>query len=211
MMGCSTDDRECSRSEQPAHRVTISRGFWMGQTEVTVGAYKRFASAAGRSMPSAPSFNANWSAPSQPVVNVSWDDATAYCRWAGGRLPTEAEWEYAARAGTTSARYGDLNAIAWCAMNSGDRPHPVGQKAPNAFGLYDMLGNVGEWCQDWLDASYYQHSPAVDPTGPSSGQHRAVRGASWWSFPRFVRVSFRYWFGATRDDTAGFRCVREVP
>ncbi len=123
-----------------------------------------------------------------PIVDVTWDDAQAYCSWAGGRLPTEAEWEYAARAGSTAARYGDLDEIAWYADNSGrqrldsDRiwkedqanyakrlnengngMHEVGQKRANGFGLYDMLGNVWEWVNDWYDENYYKNSPSPRP------------------------------------------------
>jgi hypothetical protein len=97
MMGCSPGDNECHVSEKPSHRVTITKGFWIGQTEVTVGAYKRFAAATGRQMPGAPSFNSGWADDMMPIVNVTWDDAREYCTWAGGRLLTEVEWEYSAR------------------------------------------------------------------------------------------------------------------
>ena len=97
MMGCSPGDNECHVSEKPSHRVTIPKGFWIGQTEVAVGAYKRFAAATGRQMPGAPSFNSGWADDMMPIVNVTWDDAREYCTWAGGRLLTEVEWEYSAR------------------------------------------------------------------------------------------------------------------
>jgi len=210
-MGCSQGDSECSGDEKPAHQVSISNGFWIGQTPVTVGAYKRFTAATGQQMPSAPSFNANWMNESMPMVNVSWNDSQAYCQWAGGRLPSEAEWEYAARGGSTEARYGSLDEVAWYSGNSGGQTHDVAQKRANGFGLYDTLGNVWQWVNDRYDANYYQSSPSQDPPGPSSGQYRVMRGGSWGSDPGYVRVSsrgnyvpaFRFYYG-------GFRCVGEA-
>jgi len=212
MMGCSPGDGECYDNEKPAHLVTATKGFWMGQTAVTAGAYKRFATAAGREMASAPTFNTGWANENMPVVNVSWDDARAYCGWIGGRLPTEAEWEYAARAGSTEPRYGNLDEIAWYNQNSGRQTRDVAQKRANGFGLYDMLGNVWEWVNDWYDQNYYQNSPQQDPTGPATGQLRVLRGGSWNALgPRSVRVTFR-----SKLDPAGgyisigFRCGGEV-
>jgi formylglycine-generating enzyme required for sulfatase activity len=127
------------------------------------------------------------------------------------RLPTEAEWEYAARAGSTSARYGNLDAIAWYTGNSGNKTHPVGQKQPNAWGLYDMLGNLEEWVQDWSDVNYYGHSPGTDPLGPSSGERRVLRGYSCNTFARYVRVSTRGECApGIGDSLMGVRCVRET-
>jgi formylglycine-generating enzyme required for sulfatase activity len=211
MMGCSPGDSKCSDGEKPAHQVTITRGFWIGQTPVTVGAYKRFTGATGRQMPPARNFNSGWASQNMPIVSVTWDDAQAYCGWTGGRLPTEAEWEYAARGGSTEARYGPLDEIAWYSQNSGNQTHDVAQQRANGFGLYDMLGNVWEWVNDRYDQNYYQNRPSQDPTGPASGQERVLRGGSWDFDAGDIRVSVRSkgvpgdWF-----NYGGFRCGGEV-
>jgi formylglycine-generating enzyme required for sulfatase activity len=212
MMGCSPGDVECLDAEKPAHQVTLTRGFWIGQTPVTVAAYKRFAAATGRQMPDAPGFNSGWGNEAMPIVNVTWGDARAYCTWAGGRLPTEAEWEYAARGGSAEARYGPVDDIAWYHGNSGGQTHDVAQKRANGFGLYDMLGNVWEWVNDWYDENYYQSSPSQDPQGPAGGgQTRVLRGGSWSTLPGDVRVSYRLRFGPSYwSDFHGFRCGGEV-
>jgi formylglycine-generating enzyme required for sulfatase activity len=211
MMGCSAGDAECSAEEKPAHRVTISKGFWIGQTEVTVGAYKRFATTTGRQMPPKPDFNQRWANDKMPIVNVTWNDAQSYCGWTGGRLPTEAEWEYAARGGSTEARYGQVDEIAWHVDNSGGQTHEVAQKRANGFGLYDTLGNVWEWVNDWFDAKYYLNSPLQDPSGPSTGQERVLRGGSWLHFAWCARSSVRFRDNpGTRAGYLGFRCTRET-
>jgi Flp pilus assembly protein TadD len=183
----------------------------MGKTEVTVAAYRTFTVGTGAQMPTAPNFNVGWGNQDIPIVNVSWDDATAFCGWAGGRLPTEAEWEYAARAGSTEARYGALDEVAWYNANSGGQTHEVAQKRANGFGLYDMLGNVWEWVNDWYDQNYYQRSPSQDPIGPTSGGLRVLRGGSWQGNPGDVRVSSRDWGASFAGGVGdGFRCVGEV-
>jgi formylglycine-generating enzyme required for sulfatase activity len=137
-----------------------------------------------------------------PVVNVSWNDATAFCDWLSRqegqeyRLPTEAEWEYACRAGTTTRfSFGDddtaLGESAWYSANSGNQTHPVGEKRPNAFGLYDMHGNIWEWCSDWYSADYYRRSPADDPRGSEAAEDRVFRGGSWGVEPRLARTAYR--------------------
>jgi formylglycine-generating enzyme required for sulfatase activity len=175
-------------------------------------AYKRFVKETSREMPSVPDFNKGWNYEKMPIVNVKWDEALAYCKWAGGRLPTEAEWEYAARAGSTEVRYGALPEIAWYGENSAKRTHEVGQKRPNDFDLYDMLGNVSEWVNDWYDEKYYQNSPGVDPPGPLDGETRVMRGASWLCGPSDVRATFRYHVKpeSPPHTDVGFRCVVEV-
>ena len=209
MMGCSPGDVWCLDRENPAHQVTITKGFWIGQTPTTVGAYKRFAGATRRQMPDAPRFNSGWTNENMPIVSVTWDEAQAYCSWAGGRLPTEAEWEYAARGGSTQARYASLAEIA---SNSpyGSLPRVVAQKRPNAFGLFDVLGNASEWVNDWYDEKYYQHSPSTDPPGPKPDGSKVLRGGPLTATPWIVRVSYR-----DRKDPGGrdaydsFRCVWE--
>jgi formylglycine-generating enzyme required for sulfatase activity len=204
-MGCSPGDNECDEDERPPHEVTITRGFWLGQTPVTQAAYRRFLNVTGKPQPEPP---AN---PDLPVVSVTWDEAQAYCQWAETRLPTEAEWEYAARAGTTGAHYGPLDDIAWYIGNSGKQLHPVRGKQPNRWGLYDMLGNVWEWVADWYGQKYYERSAGMDPAGPASGQYRALRGGSWSGNPQRVRVSVRLGFGPTnRYANFGFRCAEEL-
>jgi formylglycine-generating enzyme required for sulfatase activity len=201
MMGCSPGDDEGTNRERPSHRVEITKGFWIGETPVTQAAYQRV-------IGSNPS---HFKGPQRPVENVSWDDATAYCRAVGMRLPTEAEWEYAARAGSTAARYGDLDDIAWYDKNSQQKTHDVKGKRPNAWGLYDTLGNVWEWVADWFDETAYIRGETRDPRGPIDGKDRVVRGGSWDYNSRVVRASYRSWdVPAERYGNLGFRCVEEI-
>ncbi len=213
-MGCSDGDKECYEDERPAHTVRITHDFWMGQTEVTVAAFQHYAQIKGVRVPP------DQKSGKYPVMGVLWDEADSYCTWAGGHLPTEAEWEYAARGGTTAVRYGELNAIAWTSANSQHTPHEVAKKQPNAFGLYDMLGNAWEWVADWYGAKYYEQSPPADPTGPPVGDTliqqgvdmpvKVIRGGAWIGFPGVARASYRYWFIPTlRVANIGFRCALE--
>jgi formylglycine-generating enzyme required for sulfatase activity len=208
-MGCSSGDSECYDSEKPQHHVRISKGFEMGKYPVTQAMWEFV-------MGNNPS---NFKGADRPVENVSWNDVQDFLQRLNAkndgyryRLPTEAEWEYAARAGNTSARYGDLQAVAWYDDNSGNETHPVGQKQPNAWGLYDMLGNVRGWTADWYEENYYQHSPSTDPQGPSSGQFRVLRGGSFYGFARYARASCRYYSAPVARSVyyIGFRCVREA-
>jgi len=211
MMGCWPGDTECADDEKPAHRVTLSKGFWVGQTPVTVSAFRRYARATGKAMPTPPDFNAGWTNQEMPIVNVTWNDAVAFCGWAGGRLTTEAEWEYAARAGSTESRYGPIDDVAWYASNSGNKTHDVAKKRPNAFNLCDMLGNEWEWVSDWYLGNYYAVSPERDPRGPETALLRVMRGGSWDDEPLALRVSNRTGREPGYGDSGfALRCVREI-
>jgi sulfatase modifying factor 1 len=190
VMGCSPGDAECDRDEKPAHQVTITKAFRIGQTLVTQEAYQRVT---GRS----PGY---FKGAKFPAESMSWDEAQTYCQATGMRLPTEAEWEYAARAGVTANRYGELNQIAWYAVNSENKTHEVMLKQPNAWKLYDMLGNVWEWTADWY--APYTGQAAAD------GKLRALRGGSWGNGPAFVRASVRSGNEPEhRSNVVGFRCA----
>lgn len=167
--------------ETPAHPVTLTRPFYMGKYEVTQEQYRRITGAGITKV-------SGFSGPNLPMHFLSWDHAQKYCAKLSDlakqpvRLPTEAEWEWGCRAGTKTSFYcgdykTDVTRAGWCTLNS-KKPCPVGQKQPNAFGLYDMHGNVCEWCQDWFDVDYYATSPAIDPPGPSRGTARVYRGGS---------------------------------
>jgi formylglycine-generating enzyme required for sulfatase activity len=205
--------------EFPQHRIRISQGFWMGQTEVTQGQYESVMNARPWSGRERVQEDAN-----SPAAYVSWHDAVEFCRKLSQqtgetyRLPAEAEWEYACRAGTTTRfSFGDSNSplgdYAWFFDNTeavGQKyAHLVGQKKPNPWGLYDMHGNVYEWCSDRYGTDYYSNSPSVDPEGPSSGKRRTLRGGSWYSIEFVLRCSSR---GNVVPDhdllNVGFRVVR---
>ena len=203
LMG-SPEDEEGRDFDELQHEVRISEGFWMGKYEVT---QREWESVIG----SNPSFYKDCG-PRCPVEKVSWFDTEEFTQRLNGResgkgyryrLPTEAEWEYAARAGTTGAWYGELGAIAWYDENSGDRTQPVGQKGANAWGLHDMLGNVYEWTADWYGG--YPSGLVTDPHGPSSGSDRVFRGGSWSGSVRGVRSGH---LPGDRSNIVGFRLVR---
>jgi formylglycine-generating enzyme required for sulfatase activity len=184
MMGSEQGDAD----EKPVHRVRISRPFEMGKYEITQAQWQ----AVMRSNPS------NFKGGNLPVEQVSWGDAQQFIQKLNEmndgyvyRLPTEAEWEYASRAGSKGEYAGELDAMAWYDKNSGSRTQPVGQKQPNAWGLYDMHGNVWEWCEDWYSESYYAQSPGTDPQGPASGSYRVSRGGSWLHGAANLRSAYR--------------------
>jgi len=222
MMGSpeSEPDRD---SDETQHKVTLSKPFYIQTTEVTQGQWK---SVMGTD-PWKFRMHVNED-PNVAATYVSWNDAVAYCEKLSAkegntyRLPTEAEWEYACRAGTETVwSFGNdekvLGDYAWYrenAYNIGEKyAHQVGLKKPNAFGLYDMHGNVWEWCHDYYGEDYYKQSPEKDPPGPASGSLRVLRGGSWDDNVKLVitRSAFRSWFGARLHSTDyGFRVVREL-
>ena len=177
--------------EKPSHSVTLS-SYYIGETEVTQGLWETV-------MGSNPS---KFKGANNPVECVSWDDCKSFISKLNSltgqrfRLPTEAEWEFAARGGSKSKHYkysgsNTLSAVAWYKDNSGGSTHPVKTKSSNELGLYDMSGNVYEWCQDWYGG--YSSGSQTNPAGPSSGSNRVIRGGCWFIIARFCRVSFRYY------------------
>ena len=196
--------------EKPAHSVTVS-DFWIGETEVTQALWQ---AVMGRN----PS---RFQGSNRPVEKVSWNDCQTFVNKLNSllsgqlpagrkfRLPTEAEWEYAARGGNRSGYYkysgsNNLGSVAWYYDNSGNTTtHDVKTKNSNELGIYDMSGNVGEWCQDWYDSSYYGNSPRTNPTGPSLGSLSVVRGGSWGHSARYCRVSYRGCYHTSFSDNIG--------
>ncbi len=207
--------------ERPVHTVYVD-AFYMDIYEVTNAQYRKFMDATGHGAPYHWN-DSRYKAPEQPVVAVSWHDAVAYAEWAGKRLPTEAEWEKAARGGLTGKRYPwgdeapDAGGVYRVNYDPGNDTadgyaytSPAGSFAPNGYGLYDMAGNVLEWCTDWYDGNYYANSPYNNPLGPDSGKYRVLRGGAWSYPPYFLRAAFRTFGTPTTMDYyvhVGFRCV----
>ena len=189
------------KDEKPVHRVCLD-DFFMDKYEVTQSSYKQVT---GKN----PS---RFHGENNPVEKVTWFNARDYCSKAGKRLPTEAEWEYAARSGGKREKYAggnNVDSAGWYTKNSGGKTHPVGQKRGNGLGLYDMSGNVWEWVNDWYGKSYYGSSRERNPRGPSSGKYRVVRGGSWFVSNVHLRASDRYSHTpANRNSTIGFRCAQ---
>ena len=223
LMGSPESEQGRYDNEGPQHLVRITRPFYMGLCQVTQGQYERvMGNNPAHFKESAGFFGlfARPAEPTRPVERVSWNDAIEFCRRLSEqsgqvyRLPTEAEWEYACRAGTATGYYfGDeahrLAEYAWFTNNSNSQTQPVGRKKPNAFGLFDMHGNVCEWCADWCDPAYYQEQPTSDPLGPTSGADRVVRGGSWAAWVRTCRSAYRQGYPpGFRDDDLGFRVVQ---
>ena len=216
IMGSPSDEPGRYGVEGPQHQVTLTQPFYMQQTEVTQAQWEAV-------MGNNPSYFPG--CPTCPVEMVSWDDVQTYISYMNARgegtysLPTEAQWEYAARAGSTTAFYNggitetgegydpNLDAIGWYTYNSGSKTHPVAQKTPNAWGLYDMSGNVDEFCSDWF--GNYSSKPMIDPTGPSSGTYRVFRGGNWDWDAQYCRSAHRNGTKGLDDryNDVGFRLV----
>jgi formylglycine-generating enzyme len=197
--------------EKPVHKVTVGN-FYLSKIEITVAQYRIFVQATGWKMPDPPP--AGWQ-DDGPIVNISWASAQAYCNWAGCRLPTEAEWEYAARSGGKQEKWagtgsdGNLAGAAWYSENSGGTTHPVGTRQPNGLGLLDMSGNAAEWCADFYAADYYGRNLSPNPVGPATGYNHVVRGGSYADNAAGIRTSSRSNHQESGiAPTIGFRVVK---
>ena len=220
-MGCAPRDAACLDSERPRHEVTLST-FDLLATEVTVGQYAAFVAATGYDRPARPDFA---QASDHPAVHLTWHAAAAFCDWADGRLPTEAEWEYAARAGhdgrlywwgdELTRDYANFGDVVCCSGAAGGadawiNTAPVGSFPPNDFGIYDMTGNVWEWVDDWITPSY-PDGPLTDPQPAATGYLRVMRGGSWLNVPNVLRISVRLPFSADgHTSNVGARCARDA-
>jgi len=201
----------------PIHKVYIDT-FYMDKYEVTNTKYLRFCKATGHQLPefwNMEGFRCSLDHPNHPVVGVSWHDAVEYAVWCGKRLPTEAEWEYAARGGLAGMNYpnGEMLGPSYGNYTESDKRGPVavGSYPPNGFDLYDMQGNVVEWVLDFYDRNYYSSSPSANPQGPSSGKFRGIRGGGWHSGPYCNRVYYRNALPSNWVDfNVGFRCAKNL-
>lgn len=233
MMGSNENN-----GENPIHEVTL-KSFYIGKYPITVEEFEKFIIATGYQTDAEKEGydvltdkwemrdGINWSYNVQgkkreneeknhPVIHISWNDADAYAKWAGGRLPTEAEWEFAARGGNKSKGYkysgsDNIDDVAWYWNNSGKTTHPVGTKKPNELGIYDMSGNVSEWCNDWYDNEYYNNSPSKNPKGPESETFRVLRGGSWADLDSNCRSTERHhYLPGEKENYFGARIVMDI-
>jgi formylglycine-generating enzyme required for sulfatase activity len=221
-MGCSAMQEFCGSAENPVHTVTLTNAFYMGRYEVTqaqwqarMGSNPSYFQSASTQVPAA-------QVPNRPVELVSWNTIQGFLTQTGMRLPTEAEWEYAYRAGTTTAFHGFtgylsgtnddslLGNIAWFGSNGNSQTRPVGGKLGNGYGLHDMSGNVWEWVNDWYGSNYYSSSPQNNPPGPTTGTSRVRRGGFWFGdFSAYCRASYRSGSDpAITSSAVGFRVAR---
>ena len=215
-MGDSLDEMS---DALPVHTVYLD-AFYMDIYEVTNAQYQKFMNATGQAAPTYWN-DSRFNAPEQPVVGVSWYGAVAYAEWAGKRLPTEAQWEKAAGGGLSGKRYPwgdeapDAGGVYRASYGNStadgyNYAAPVGSFAPNGYGLYDMAGNVWEWCSDWYGRGYYANSPLNNPLGPDSGSYRVLRGGSWCDNPDSLLAAYRLSYNPTLSyDFVGFRCISQ--
>lgn len=209
--------REGTGDSSPLHTVRLS-AFHLDRYEVTNAEYEAFCKATEGKLPifwGMDRFRCGPRYPHHPVIGVSWSDAQDYAKWLGKRLPTEAEWEYAARAGLAGKKYVDGDFLDSSRVNytrsKQDGPVAVGTYPPNGYGLYDMAGNVQEWVADRFDPEYYKSSPAEDPPGPAKGRFRVIRGGGWFTGPMCMDVDKRYALPSNWVDfNVGFRCARDA-
>jgi formylglycine-generating enzyme required for sulfatase activity len=233
------NDYSINQDESPEHKVTLN-SFYIGKYEVTFEEFDRFCISTGWEKPN----DAMLGRGNNPVMNISWESAIMYCNWLsrmegldrcynikrdslatsvtcnwsanGYRLPTEAEWEFAAKGGNLSKGYAfsgsnNPDEVAWYFSNSGGRPHPVGSKKSNELGIHDMSGNVREWCWDLYDKDYYRNSPQDNPTGPTTGVRRVFRGGAWNFKLDFLRLTAREFMGPAKNyGNVGFRVVKKL-
>ena len=213
-MGDHFDQRN-DDDELPIHQVELD-AFYMDAYQVTMGQFKQFVEDSEYDYDDWDRVAECSPTKQHPMIHVNWYNATAYAEWAGKRLPTEAEWEYAARGGLVGKRYpggdeithDDANYSGTGGKDKWSKCAPVGSFAANEYGLYDMAGNVYEWCQDRYGSDYYSDSPAKNPPGPDNGSGRVLRGGAWSSYTYYLRVAYRgYYFPHNRIDGLGFRCV----
>lgn len=219
-MGCVPNDKRCLPDEKPQHTVEITKGFWITTTEITVKAYERFTTETKHRLPPKTKVNPHRALTDHPVMAVNWDDAIAYCRWLGGDLPTEAQWEYAARGGKDDQIYPWGNEFRKDLANLFGSKRPEGYKESrevasypeNGFKLFDMIGNAREWTKDVFDADAYKRlSPFIDPDIQSKGKERVIRGGSWDDNEKYSRLSSRDHADPARKpedfNQTGFRCI----
>jgi len=221
-MGCSASQwYGCNSDENPVHQVTLPNAFYLGRYEVTQAQWQASMGSNPSSFQSASAEVPLAQVPQRPVEQVSWNTIQGFLSQTGMRLPTEAEWEYAYRAGTTTAFHGYtgqlsgtnddnlLGNIAWFNSQGGFQTRVVGGKLGNGFGLHDMSGNVWEWVNDWYGSNYYPTSPLVNPQGPSSGSSRVLRGGNWYDYSDICRASNRFNFNPGFSfNGVGFRVAR---
>ena len=222
-MGSPDSEKEAFDNEKPQHRVWID-SFWINKFQVRFREFDVYCKETlnykrGLIVKKHYPYDNRWGRNWMPVINVNWYDAVNFTKWLSEkiglnfRLPTEAEWEYAARGGRLAKGYqysgsNNANDVGWYKSNSGSKTHPVGLKKPNELGIYDMSGNVLEWCSDWYSGEYYLESPYSNPQGPLLGAYRICRGGSWNNDAIYLRCAFRYLGDpSSRDNNLGFRLV----